>query len=309
MTPGVLSGAVSRRRASSFRTGIPSSLSVTAIFFLISTGCSLFHTEVPAGESDRNTVRFHHAVKSIRADLRSNDLEGAYRIVKAWEGVPGLAGSDSDLLDRLSRQVRSSLALNLAGQATQLERLGRLHEAQDTIRKAREAEPGWSSLRDTEQHLRIRIAVQSSMDKDWEGVVRRLMVLKSTMPPSGELDRTLSWAWGKLALSQYTGNRLRKAMESATQSLAYDPENRSAKRVRDTISKTMETWTRAGEERFRKNDLSGALEAFRRVLKIDPANAKALKDESLVREAMSATHARENPSSYGGSQPLPSGQH
>lgn len=309
MTPGVFFGADSRHRTSSFRTGIRSSLAVTAFFFLFSTGCSLFNPSAPAGESDRNAARFHHAVKTIRADLRSNDLEGAYRIVKAWEGIPGLSRSDSDLLDRLSRQVRSSLALNLAGQATQLERLGRLHEAQDVIRKAREAEPGWSSLRDTEQHLRIRIAVQSSMDKDWEGVVRRLMVLKSTMPPSEELDRTLSWAWGKLALSQYTGNRLRRAMESATQSLAYDPGNQSAKRVKDVISKKMEKWTGAGEELFRKNDLSGALEAFHRVLKIDPSNKKALKDESLVREAMSATHARANPPSAGGSQSLPSGQH
>lgn len=298
MTPcdDYAAGRDHRRSGLRRMTGV--SLLAAAALIFASAGCSFLHGPEPSAESQRNAARFHHAARTVRTDLGNNNLEDAYRIVRAWEGVP-LPKEDETLLERLSRQVRSSYALYLAGQATQLERLGRLHEAQDAIRKAREAEPGWSSLKKTEQHLKIRIAVQSSMDEDWEGVVRRLMVLKSTLPPNRELDRTLSWAWGKLATSQYAGGRLRQALESATQSLTFDPDNGRAKEVRETISKRLDVWIGQGESLFRKNDLTGALASFRRALAVDPANAKALKDESLVQEALAATRLPKS----GGSQP------
>jgi tetratricopeptide (TPR) repeat protein len=308
MTPCDDDTAACDYRRGAFRRMTEVSLLAAAFLIFALAGCSFFRGTEPSVESQRNSARFHHAVKTVRTDLGNNNLEDAYRIVRAWEGVP-LPGEDEALLERLSRQVRSSYALNLAGQATQLERLGRLHEAQDAIRNAREAEPGWSSLKKTEQHLKIRIAVQSSMDEDWEGVVRRLMVLKSTLPPNRELDRTLSWAWGKLATSQYAGGRLRQAMESATQSLANDPDNGQAKEIRETISKRLDGWIGEGEALFRKNDLTGALSAFRRALAVDPANPKALKDESLVQEALAATRSGTRLPKAGGSQPTQPAQH
>lgn len=259
------------------------------LIFLLGSGCSgLFPpTSVPS-EDSRNTHRFHLAMDRVDSDLRQGHLNDARHLVAVWQRYPYLTPEQKNLLARANEKVARAFALYDTGQATQLERLGRYHEALRMIRQARAEEPGWSSLANEEKVIRIRITVKSSMSPDWKSMIRRLMVLKTKDPADPDLDQTLAWAWARLSETQYAGGKYHKALLSARESLAFDPRNARATTVSHSISRMLEDWTREGERKFRKNDVRGAVALFRKTLAVDPAWARARKDLTMASEAKQA---------------------
>ncbi|MHB1605281.1 MAG: tetratricopeptide repeat protein [Leptospirales bacterium] len=249
-------------------------------------GCSFLHSRSQSSVDDRNDVRFHNAMRQVQSDLKRGKLNDASRLVAIWQQYKGLTDQDRNLLEKTAGSLHSSMALYLAGKASQLERSGQFHKAREEVRKALMLEPGWDSLKKMDRHLRIRIAVRNEMGVRWKALLRRLMALKVQIPNSRKLDLTLSWAWTHLAESQYDRGRYRKARASLLQAEAYDPENDRAKKVGRAISRKLSLWIQEGEKKFRSDDLPGSLKMFQNVLRVDPSSPKALRDVSLVREAM-----------------------
>ena len=274
------------------------------LWMVLSQGCSLLQPRSQVSLSDRNAVRFRNAMIQVRSDLKEGRLDDASRLLAIWQDYKGLSGEDQRLLERTAGRFHAAKALYLAGQASQLERLGHFREALDQVREARKLEPGWGSLSQMERHLQIRIAVRSEMGRNWEDLIRRLMVLKVQTPKSLQLDRTLSWAWARLAESQYEKEHYREARKSLLQAVSYDPDNSRARKVGLAISRKLEDWIAEGEQKFRSNDLSGSLLIFRKVLHVDPSSARALRDESLIREALAqeSGKAAPSPGASGGSR-------
>ncbi len=265
----------------------------------VAEGCALLHPEPQSSLSDRNRVRFHHAMRQVQSDLKDGRLDDASRLVGIWQKYKGLGGDDQMLLEKMSGRVDGATALYLAGQASQLERLGKFRQARDLVQKARKLEPGWESLGKMDRHLKIQIAVRSEMGHNWKDLIRRLMVLKVQYSSSHKLDQTLSWAWSNLAESQYEVDDFSDARNSLQQAKSYDPDNPQAQNLAGEMTRKLDGWIDRGERMFRSNDLSGALLIFRKVLLVDPTSARALRDESLVREALAQLGATP-PSSRGG---------
>ncbi|MHB1285194.1 MAG: hypothetical protein ACYCYP_01320 [Leptospirales bacterium] len=259
------------------------------LWMVSAQGCALLHPEPQASLSDRNRVRFQHAMRQVQADLKDGRLDDASRLVEIWKKYQkdkGFPEDDQVVLKNMSGQVDGATALYLAGQASQLERLGKFREARDLVQKARKLEPGWDSLGKMDRHLQIQIAVRSEMGHNWKDLIRRLMALKIQYSSSHKLDQTLSWAWSNLAESQYEVDDFSSARDSLLQAKSYDPDNPQAQKIAGAMARKLDGWIDQGERMFRSNDLSGSLLIFRKVLLVDPTSARALRDESLVREAL-----------------------
>lgn len=246
-------------------------------------------------------MRFQNAMRQVQTDLKRGNLDDATRLVTIWEKYKGLPEQDRSLLEKTAGNLHSSMALYLAGQASQMERFGRFRQARDQVRKAILLEPGWDSLKKMEQHLQIRIAVRNEMGQNWKSLIRHLMALKVQIPKSHKLDQTLSWAWTNLAENQYEMERYRKARASLLQAIAYDPENARAQKLGRAISRRLSDWIEDGEKKFRSDDLPGSLVMFQKVLRVDPSSARALRDTSLVQEALDQVRQPINSSLPGGS--------
>lgn len=261
---------------------------VVIFLFVAGAGCSLITPASVPSEDSRNSRHFDRAMHRIDTDLRQGHLNDARHLVAVWRQYPGLDAGQKDLLSREKEKVDRAFALYDTGQATQLEKLGRYHEALRKIRQARVEEPGWTSLSNEEKLIRIRMTVKSSMSPDWKSMIRRLMVLKTKDPSDPDLDQTLAWAWASLSQTQYAGGKYRKALLSAKEALSFDAKNARATTVSHSISRMLEDWTREGERKFRKNDVRGSIAFFRKTLAVDPSWLRARKDLEMAREAMGA---------------------
>lgn len=255
------------------------------LFLLTSAACSLIPPSSVSPEDARNRHHFDRAMNRIDQDLLQGHLNDARHLVDVWSRFTRLAADQKERLSRKRENVNQAFALYDVGQATQLEKLGRYHEALQKIREARSEEPGWASLVNEENLIRIRITAQSSMSPDWKSMIRRLMVLKTKDPSDPDLDRTLAWAWASLSETQYAGGKYREALRSAREALTLDSQNARATTVRHSISRMLGDWTREGERKFRKNDLRGSIALFRKVLAVDPSWSRARRDLSMASEA------------------------
>ena len=250
-------------------------------------GCSLLSSSAVSSGNSVNSQRFQRGMEKVDVDLRKGHLDDALHLVTVWGKYPYLTSAQKARLSRKTGMVHQAFALYLVGQATQLEKLGRNHEALRQIEKARGFEPGWDSLKNEEKRIRIRMTVKDAMGPSWKSLIRRLMVLKTKDPSDPDLDQTLSWAWANLSEAQYSGGHYRQAREAAREALAYDSRNAKAIRVSHTITQMLDDWIHQGERRFRQNDLPGSIRLFRAALKIDPGQVRAQKDLELAQEAES----------------------
>ena len=255
------------------------------LLFLTGGGCSLIPPSAVSSEDMRNRHHFDRAMIRIDQDLDQGHLNDARHLVEIWSHFSGLDASMKDRLAAKKEKVNRAFALYDTGQATQLEKLGRYNEALQKIREARTEEPGWSSLVNEENLIRIRITAQTSMAPDWKSMIRRLMVLKTRDPSDPDLEKTLAWAWASLSETQFAGGKYRQALLSAREALTFDAQNAHAATVRHSISRMLEEWTDEGEKKFRRNDLRGSIALFRKTLAIDPSWSRARKDLSMASEA------------------------
>ena len=265
------------------------------LLFLSAGGCNLMPPSSVSSEDLRNRHHFDRAMIRIDQDLGQGHLNDARHLIEVWSRFSGLDASMKDRLAAKKEKVNRAFALYDTGQATQLEKLGRYNEALQKIRQARSEEPGWSSLVNEENLIRIRIAAQSSMAPDWKSMIRRLMVLKTRDPKDPDLDKTLAWAWASLSETQFAGGQYREALLSAREALTFDSQNARATTVQHSISRMLEEWTEEGEKKFRRNDLPGSIALFRKTLAIDPSWSRASKDLSMASEAAGVEiHRKDN---------------
>ncbi len=267
------------------RIGLRSvSLTIVVLSFVLAGGCTI------ATRQDNhlvleNNARFLHAFQDANQALARNDFEKAGHIARMWQKYPSLTTRNRKRLLELVRKIRREQALYLMGEARQLEAVGHLNEALGKVDLASTLDPSWQAPRRARRHLLILVDVQGQMGRQWESLVRRLLVLRKSDPSNPELDRTLAWSYFHLARSRFSSDHFAGAYRWVKKSLLLDPENSDARELEGRILKKVNADTDQGEALFRTNHIDQSIALFHRALRIRPDDPRARKDLELALEA------------------------